>query len=70
VNSVTDGGVGAETAYAGLRGAILNVLINLPGIHDENFVSEMKTHCEELIRKGDNLIGSVRNLVLEKINSM
>jgi len=70
VNSVTDGGVGAETAYAGLRGAILNVLINLPGIHDEKFVSEMKTRCSELIEKGDKQIAKVRKKVLEKIESM
>ncbi|MCK5879506.1 MAG: glutamate formimidoyltransferase [Holophagae bacterium] len=70
VNSVTDGGVGAETAYAGLRGAILNILINLPGIHDANFVSEMKSHCKDLIGKGDTVISKVRELVLEKIESM
>lgn len=70
MNSVTDGGVGAETAYAGLRGAILNVLINLPGIHDGNFVSEMKDSCKDLIQKGDAVISKVRELVLEKIESM
>ncbi len=70
VNSVTDGGVGAETAYAGLRGAILNVLINLPGIHDANFVSEMKGHCKDLIGKSNTVISKVRELVLEKIESM
>ncbi|NOZ12311.1 MAG: cyclodeaminase/cyclohydrolase family protein, partial [Acidobacteria bacterium] len=70
LNSVTDGGVGAETAYAGLRGAVLNILINLPGIHDETFVKKMKKQCESLIEKGDKLIIDVRKQVLEKIESM
>ncbi len=70
LNSVTDGGVGAETAYAGLRGAVLNILINLPGIHDETFVEKMKEQCESLIEKGDKLITDVRKQVLKKIESM
>ncbi len=69
-NSVTDGGVGAEVAYAGLRGAILNVLINLPGITDKQYVKEMKSTCEELIREADALITDIRTRVTETIDRM
>jgi formiminotetrahydrofolate cyclodeaminase len=38
-NAATDGAVGALLAHAGLRGAALNVRINLGGIDDPAFVS-------------------------------
>jgi len=69
-NSVTDGGVGAEVAYAGLRGAVLNVRINLPGITDANFVSEMNQTCDQLIREADGLVQQIRSRVIETIDRM
>lgn len=38
-NAATDGAVGALLAHAGLRGAALNVRVNLGGIDDPTFVS-------------------------------
>ncbi len=70
VNSVTDGGVGAEMAYAGLRGAVLNVLINLPGIKDDAYVSQMKQACEELIREGTELMADIREQVSSTIDNL
>ncbi len=70
VNSVTDGGVGAEMAYAGLRGAILNVKINLPGIKDDAYVTDMKQACEELIREGTELMADIREQVASTIESL
>jgi glutamate formiminotransferase/formiminotetrahydrofolate cyclodeaminase len=56
--SVSDAGVAAEAALAGLRGARLNVLINLVDIEDENFkknvtdeVNNMERSAAELKRK-------------------
>jgi glutamate formiminotransferase/formiminotetrahydrofolate cyclodeaminase len=49
-NSVSDAGVGAEVAYAGLRGACLNVLINISGMDDdEDFVEKAKDEVEKLL---------------------
>ncbi len=50
-NSVSDAGVGAHMAFAGLQGAILNVLINLGSIKDEAYIDEMKITCRELDRE-------------------
>lgn len=47
-NSITDVGVGAQSAYTGVLGGIYNVLINLKDIKDEKFNSDMKITCEEL----------------------
>ncbi len=70
INSVTDAGVGGEVAYAGLRGAVLNVLINLPGIEDREFVNEMKEKCEKLVEEGAELIENLRKTVEEKIRKL
>ncbi|MDZ7763448.1 MAG: cyclodeaminase/cyclohydrolase family protein [Melioribacteraceae bacterium] len=50
-NSITDVGVGAQSAYTGVLGGIYNVLINLKDIKDEEFVEDMKTKCDELKEK-------------------
>jgi glutamate formiminotransferase/formiminotetrahydrofolate cyclodeaminase len=69
-NSVTDAGVGAEMAMAGLRGAVFNVLINLPGIEDKAFVKEMKEKCDTLVKEGEELIKKVRKTVTDTIEKM
>ncbi len=48
-NAASDAGVGAVMAEAGLRGAALNVSINLSGIKDVVFVSRHRTRIAELI---------------------
>ena len=53
-NLVSDAGVAAEAALAGLRGARLNVLINLDGIDDGNFCNEMTKKVDTLLKKGES----------------
>ncbi|MDP6418007.1 MAG: glutamate formimidoyltransferase [Candidatus Krumholzibacteria bacterium] len=48
MNSASDSGVGALMAYAGLRGAHLNVKINLADISDRDFCSEIAGKAEVL----------------------
>ena len=47
-NSITDVGVGAQSAYTGVLGGIYNVLINLKDIEDEKFNEDMRNACAEL----------------------
>ncbi|MEE2876198.1 MAG: glutamate formimidoyltransferase [Candidatus Neomarinimicrobiota bacterium] len=54
-NSVSDAAVAAEAALAGLRGARLNVLINLDGIDDKQFCKEMKISADDLMKEGEEL---------------
>lgn len=58
-NSVSDAGVAAEAALAGLRGARLNVLINLGGIEDERFCDEMTSKVDHLLERGRRLHGEI-----------
>jgi glutamate formiminotransferase/formiminotetrahydrofolate cyclodeaminase len=59
VSSITDGAVGVQTAYAGIRGGIWNVLINLKDITDRDFVHEMRGKCESLLQDADALLEQV-----------
>ncbi len=63
VNSITDGAVGAQIGFAGVRGGIWNVLINLKDITDSAFVAEMRTKCEALLTKAQALLDQVTTRV-------
>jgi formiminotetrahydrofolate cyclodeaminase len=61
-NSVSDAGVAAEVALAGVSGACMNVLINLSSIEDEDYCDEMSHRVEEIIEKAE----SMEKVVFEK----
>ena len=50
-NSVSDAGVAAAVALAGVRGATMNVLINLPGVDDKSYCDEKRNAVNEIIPK-------------------
>lgn len=54
-NSVTDAAVAVEVSVAGLRGACLNVLININEISDGNFSSKKLKQVKDLIEKSEAL---------------
>jgi len=62
-SSVSDAGVGAQSAFAGIVGGILNVLINLGDITDEDFRKEMKADSEKILK--DTL-----DIVMQKIQEL
>lgn len=70
VNSITDAAVGAQIAYAGVRGGILNVRINLKDIKDKTFVQDMERKCKELEAEACQLLDKVNGFVDEKISSL
>jgi formiminotetrahydrofolate cyclodeaminase len=66
-NAVSDVGVGILMAEAGLRGAALNVLINLGFIKDERFVSESRRKLNSLLQGKPELRDEIYNLVVSKL---
>jgi glutamate formiminotransferase/formiminotetrahydrofolate cyclodeaminase len=66
-NSITDVGVGAQSAYTGVLGGIYNVLINLIDIKDKKFIDEMKTDCAELKNKAQKKLSDVLGFVESKL---
>ncbi|MEE2764958.1 MAG: glutamate formimidoyltransferase [Candidatus Neomarinimicrobiota bacterium] len=54
-NSVSDAGVAAEVCLAAVRGACMNVKINLSGIDDQDYVSDMNVKVSALIKNAESL---------------
>jgi glutamate formiminotransferase / formiminotetrahydrofolate cyclodeaminase len=53
-NSVSDVGVAGDATYTAVRGACLNVLINLDGVaSDKKFVDDMKNRVEKLLTESE-----------------
>jgi len=68
-NSVSDAGVANEAAYTAVRGACLNVLINLDGIEsDDRYVNSMKEKVERLLADSEELHKKIFDKTLEVID--
>ncbi|NQV36616.1 MAG: glutamate formimidoyltransferase [Candidatus Marinimicrobia bacterium] len=64
-NSVSDAGVANEVGYAAVRGAVLNVLINIAGMSDDPlFAKEMKKKADLLVKQSESLHAEVFDLTL------
>jgi glutamate formiminotransferase/formiminotetrahydrofolate cyclodeaminase len=61
--SITDVGVGVQSAYTGVLGGIYNMLINLNDIKDEKFNDDMRKTCAELKEKAQSKLNDVLNYV-------
>jgi glutamate formiminotransferase/formiminotetrahydrofolate cyclodeaminase len=66
-NSVSDAGVGAIAALAGVKGAFLNVKINAGGLDDKAFVEEMISKGKKLQKASAAKQKEILNIVEEKL---
>jgi formiminotetrahydrofolate cyclodeaminase len=66
-NALSDLGVAAQQAFAGLEGAIMNVKINIPSIKDEGFVVSTRDDIAALLHDGQRLAKTVRAYVYENL---
>ncbi len=66
-NSVSDAGVGAIAALAGVKGAYLNVKINAGGLEDKKFVEEIIAKGADIQEKAINLQKEILNIMDKKI---
>jgi len=62
-NSVTDAGVGALCARAAVRGAFLNVKVNVADLKDKDYVAEVISKGEEYLRLAEEREKEVMELV-------
>jgi formiminotetrahydrofolate cyclodeaminase len=67
LNAISDVGVGALAALAGLRGSALNVQINAPQIKDRAFTGRAMCELDELIAECAPLAERVHARVKEKL---
>lgn len=66
-NSVSDAGVGAIAALAGVKGAFLNVKINTAGLDDKTFIDDSITQGKEIQEKAAALQKEILNIVENKM---
>jgi glutamate formiminotransferase/formiminotetrahydrofolate cyclodeaminase len=55
-NSLTDAAVGVQMGFAGVRGGLWNVTINLKDVTDAAFVATMQQRCADLLAKAETLL--------------
>ena len=60
---MSDAGVGALMAYAGVQGAIHNVRINLPHTKDDEFIARMKTTLGDLLAESKEICEAIQQQV-------
>lgn len=66
-NSVTDAGVGALAARAGVMGAFLNVKINAAGLDDKAFAEDIIGRSKAIVEKANRLESEILEIVDAKI---
>ncbi|KYP17635.1 MULTISPECIES: cyclodeaminase/cyclohydrolase family protein [Streptococcus] len=66
-NAASDLGVAALNLKAGLQGAWLNVLINLAGIKDTEFVDSYETRGQSILEEGCQLADKIYTEVLHSL---
>lgn len=70
VNSITDAAVGVQMGYAGVRGGVWNVLINLKDINDSQYVQAMQKKCSSLVEDASALLCEATGLVDSRIGEL
>lgn len=65
--TVSDLGVSALSIATGIEGASMNVLINLPGLSDEEQINMYKTEMKALLKETQHLKQNILNLVYEQL---
>jgi len=65
--AISDIGVGAELASAGIKSAALNVKINLPSIDDETVKADAVHKIDRIIREGEILLADTMTIVERRI---
>jgi formiminotetrahydrofolate cyclodeaminase len=66
-NAASDGGVGVLCAQTGLKGAALNVLINLDAITDETFTAQCRADLVQILDASDTLAAEIYRSVKNKL---
>ncbi len=69
-NSLSDGAVGVQIAFAGVRGALWNVLINLKDITDAAYVRDRRAEAAVLLTEAKTLAEESAGHVEERLAGM
>ena len=69
-SSLSDGAVGVQIAFAGVRGGLWNVLINLKDIKDPAYVAEKRAACASLLARAKAAAEEAAGAVDERLAAM
>lgn len=58
-NAITDSGVAALMAYSAVKGALLNVKVNLKYIEDENFITDLGNKIGSLEKSAEKVFKTI-----------
>ncbi|EGO65891.1 cyclodeaminase/cyclohydrolase family protein [Acetonema longum] len=67
-HAASDAAVAGLMAYAGLRGALYNVAINLPGIKDQAFADNVRAKAAAVRQQADKLNQQLESIGKEKLD--
>ena len=67
INSISDVGVAAMMLRDALEGAAMNVMINLPGMEDQEKAVEFRSRMENILTEGKKLADEAHRVVSEKL---
>jgi formiminotetrahydrofolate cyclodeaminase len=67
VNSVSDAGVSALMLHAACESAALNVLINLKGLNDNEFVGWKADELDSLLKTSRMMVEEIQSVVTSRI---
>jgi glutamate formiminotransferase/formiminotetrahydrofolate cyclodeaminase len=65
--SLSDGAVGVQLAYAGVRGGLWNVLVNLKDITDPAYVAEKRAAAQALLAEARTLVDATGAYIDERM---
>ena len=68
-NSLSDAGVAVLQAQAGLEGAAMNVLINIPGIEDKKIVADFEQKVASLRSDAKTLAETILAVINTKLTT-
>ena len=66
-NCASDLGVGILNFMAGIRGAWMNVKINLPGVKDEAFAAEAEAEGRKILEEGNEIAHRLYHAIEEEL---
>ena len=64
---VSDLGVGVINFLTGIRGAWMNVKINLPGVKDEAFAAEAEAEGKRILAEGEQIADRLYKAIEEEL---
>lgn len=67
VASLSDAAVGAQMAYAGVRGGLWNVVINLKDITDAAYVANLQAQCAGLLAQASTKLTEITTSIDQKL---